>query len=261
MRIEILGSGGSGGIPRWSCNCEVCEIARKRGIPYARRRFTIMLSDDEGGNYLIDTGPDLRVQLMEADVRRVNGVFWTHFHYDHSSGFGDFYKAQEKIHVYGLRETVDWIMDKRELSFVKGVIRHYVKPYQEIRVGQLSFQPFIVAHKWAGTPIGWIIYERKGKKKVVITGDTGINIPEKSLNAINGLDLLIANAGGGVSAYRAQDHFMNIKDAQELNKKTRSKQMILVHFSHKSGSHDKLEEKISHLSNVRIGYDYMEITL
>ena len=201
MRIKILGSGGSGGIPLWSCDCEVCEMARKSGVPYARRRFTIMLSDDEGRNYLIDTGPDLRAQLIEADVRRVDAVFWTHIHYDHSFGFGDFYKAQEKIHVYGLRETVDWIMDKRGLSFVREVIRHYVKPYQEIRVGRLCFQPFIVAHRCAKTPVGWIVYEWKGKKKVVITGDTGINIPEKSVKAIDEPDLLITSAGG---AYRAR---------------------------------------------------------
>src|SRR3954466_5974581 len=85
MRLTILGSGSSHGSPVIGCTCETCTSDDPRNY---RHRASALV---EVGNraFLIDTGPELRVQALRAGLRRIDAVLYTHFHADHVHGIDD----------------------------------------------------------------------------------------------------------------------------------------------------------------------------
>lgn len=85
MKVRILGSGTSSGVPRIGPDWGACDPAEPKND---RRRASILVSADDT-HILVDTGPDLRAQLLDARVHRLDAVFWTHEHADHTHGIDD----------------------------------------------------------------------------------------------------------------------------------------------------------------------------
>ena len=85
MKITVLGCGTSSGVPALGCDCAVCQSKDPRN---RRRRVSIMV--EQGATRLIvDTSPDLRAQLLEANVTHIDGVLYSHAHADHVHGIDD----------------------------------------------------------------------------------------------------------------------------------------------------------------------------
>src|SRR5512145_3171452 len=187
MRLTLLGTGDAVGTPKIGCTCPACEDAREGGKSQ-RLRFSILV-ESEKGKILIDSSPDLRQQFLRQKLSCIDGVIWTHGHYDHYSGFGEFYRVQNNVDVYGVPETLEYI--DQYVSFLKPRY-HYVKLYEPFELIGLQFTLFKVTHPPVETPAGVVI--RDGDTKVVVTGDTSPDIPEKSLELMKDPDLLIADA-------------------------------------------------------------------
>lgn len=85
MRARILGCGTSSGVPRIGNDWGDCDPAEPRN----RRRRASVLIESATTRILIDTGPDLREQLLDAGVSDVDAVIWTHDHADHCHGIDD----------------------------------------------------------------------------------------------------------------------------------------------------------------------------
>lgn len=85
MKVRILGSGTSSGVPRIGNDWGACDP----GEPRNRRTRASILVEHEGIRILVDTGPDMREQLLAADVGVVDAVIWTHAHADHVFGIDD----------------------------------------------------------------------------------------------------------------------------------------------------------------------------
>jgi phosphoribosyl 1,2-cyclic phosphate phosphodiesterase len=85
LRLTILGSGTSHGIPMIACDCPVCTSADPRD----RRTRTSALFSFDGHHVLIDTAPELRLQCLAQDVQRVHAILLTHAHADHVTGLDD----------------------------------------------------------------------------------------------------------------------------------------------------------------------------
>ena len=85
MKLRILGCGTSSGVPRVGNDWGLCDPAE----PKNRRRRVSILVEQDNTRILVDTGPDLREQLLEADVSDVAAVIWTHDHADHCHGIDD----------------------------------------------------------------------------------------------------------------------------------------------------------------------------
>jgi phosphoribosyl 1,2-cyclic phosphate phosphodiesterase len=83
MDVTILGSGGNSPTPMPTCGCRVCEEAREKGEPYARRGNSIFVHD---GNVLIDAPELVWYSLNRERITTVDYVFLTHFHADHTLG-------------------------------------------------------------------------------------------------------------------------------------------------------------------------------
>ena len=85
MRLVLLGTGTSFGVPQIGCHCRTCTSADPRD----RRTRTAALVEAGGRRLLIDTPPELRLQLVAAEIDRVDAVLFTHAHADHVHGIDD----------------------------------------------------------------------------------------------------------------------------------------------------------------------------
>jgi phosphoribosyl 1,2-cyclic phosphate phosphodiesterase len=121
MIVTMLGSGPSWGVPRIGGEWGACNP----GNPRNRRRRVSILVEEAGATLLVDTSPDLREQLLDAKVRRVDAVLYTHSHADHLHGIDDLRSVNRLMHkklpVYG---------DARTLSEIRMRFGYVLTPLQ-----------------------------------------------------------------------------------------------------------------------------------
>lgn len=260
MKITLLGTGDTTGTPVIGCACPACRDAAAGGNS-RRTRFSVLVENEyvttDGektiGRLLIDTSPDMRAQLLSQKLSTkqifhpegmtskgvIDAVIWTHGHNDHYGGFGEFYRVQDRIDVYGIRQTVDYIA-----SFFHYLSpeKHYVRFGETFSLIGLDFTLFEVRHEPEICPAGVAI--TNGRSKIVITGDTNTHIPEKSLAVMDNADLFIADAivpqdprFSGIKKH------MNASEALALAQKLHAKKTVLTHLSHYYPPHDEAIEK------------------
>ena len=134
MRVTMLGCGGSGGVPLITGHWGRCDPSNPRT---ARRRPSILV-EDNGSTILVDTGPDLRAQLLDAGCRRVDAVLYTHAHADHVHGIDDLrglnFAMGGAIDAYGRQDTLHEIA--RRFSYV----------FEQAHDGTGPFRPQLTAN-------------------------------------------------------------------------------------------------------------------
>jgi phosphoribosyl 1,2-cyclic phosphate phosphodiesterase len=112
VQVTILGCGTSSGVPRVGNDWGACDPAEPRN----RRRRVSILVEHAGTRVLVDTGPDLREQLIDAGVASVDAVIWTHDHADHCHGIDDLrqvYHARRcPVPGYARQETFDTLISR-----------------------------------------------------------------------------------------------------------------------------------------------------
>lgn len=94
MKLRLLGAGTSSGVPRIGNDWGDCDPAEPRN----RRTRASLLVEADGTRVLVDTSPDLREQLLSADVATVDAIIWTHDHADHTHGIDD---VRQIFHALG----------------------------------------------------------------------------------------------------------------------------------------------------------------
>lgn len=107
MKLIMLGSGTSTGVPRIGNDWGACDPDEPRN---RRTRVSIIVEGDDGSRLLVDTSTDLRQQMLANGIDRIDGIFWTHDHADHTHGIDDLrairYGRSGPIPGYGADETV-----------------------------------------------------------------------------------------------------------------------------------------------------------
>jgi phosphoribosyl 1,2-cyclic phosphate phosphodiesterase len=107
VKVRILGCGTSSGVPRVGNDWGDCDPSNSRN----RRRRASILVEHRDARILVDTGPDLREQLLDAEVRDVDAVIWTHDHADHCHGIDDlrqlYHARGAPVAGYARRDTLD----------------------------------------------------------------------------------------------------------------------------------------------------------
>lgn len=194
MKVTILGCGTSSGVPRIGGDWGDCDPAEPRN----RRRRAALLIESGATTVLIDTGPDLREQLLDARVQRLDAVLYTHDHADHAHGIDD---LRQVFHLMG--RPVD--------CHATGATWAVLKPrFPYVFDGTEFYPPTCVAHELtARLSIGplTIIPFRQGHGNIDSTGfrfeadgaamaySTDIkSLPEESGVAVEGLDLWVVDA-------------------------------------------------------------------
>src|SRR6266699_2184602 len=116
MRVTFLGSGTSTGVPVVGCSCLVCTSDDPRN---KRLRQSVKI-EMAGKYFLIDTSPDLRLQLLKYPIPRLDFVLFTHSHSDHLMGLDDIrpfnFRQRETIHAYASPKTAKAV--RRAFSYI-----------------------------------------------------------------------------------------------------------------------------------------------
>jgi phosphoribosyl 1,2-cyclic phosphate phosphodiesterase len=221
MKITLLGTGDAIGTPKVGCECPQCARAVQTGITRLRTSFLV---ENEGKHILVDSSPDLRQQLLRQGSPQIDAVLWTHGHYDHFIGFGEFYRVQKIPPVFAPEPVLNYCSEVfRFLSFKKCA----VVPYQPFELFGISITPVIVKHPPAFT-CGYI-FSVNGTR-VGFTSDTNAEIPEQSLLLLKDLDLLLLDAL--VPSNLTVHKHMNYLDACMLADRLAPKEYRCIHISH-----------------------------
>jgi riboflavin kinase/FMN adenylyltransferase len=250
MRVTVLGSGTSMGVPTLGCHCAVCESADAHD---KRLRPSLLLSQGEQ-NVVIDTTPDFRTQALRAGIDRLDAVLLTHGHADHILGFDDLraynFKQRAAMPVYGSEETFRVVRrafeyvfdDKPTLSSIPSVKLHVVKGSFELM--GVRFVPVPLVHgemEVLGYRFGRAAYLTDFSR-----------LPDSSAELLEGLDDLI------LDALRDVPHPMHMTVEQSLSliDRLKPKRAWFTHIAHDLG-HAATNERLRKLGypNVKLAYD------
>lgn len=250
MDITILGSGTSHGVPIIGCTCETCTSDNPKNN---RFRSSIYIKTDVK-NILIDTSPDLRLQLLNNEITDIDIVLFTHPHADHIMGFDDL-RAINRINkrdipCYGNKYTLEAIKKKFEYIFKDRNCRFAVPSVElnEIK-GDLIFDdlkvtPLPVKHNHDNV-LGY-----KVGKFAYITDCS--YIPEETMEQLKEVDLLILDA----LRYKSHPKHFNIDEAVKVIKRLDVKKAYLTHISHEI-EHEKVNAELP--EGIQLAYDGLQL--
>jgi phosphoribosyl 1,2-cyclic phosphate phosphodiesterase len=253
IRLRVLGSGTSMGVPTLGCHCAVCESMDEHD---KRLRPSVLLSRG-GQRVVIDTTPDFRTQALRAKLDRLDAVVLTHGHADHIMGFDDFrafnLKQQSAMPVYGnedtfriVRRVFAYVFDtKPSLSSVPSVRLHEVKgPFKLLGI------PFIPVPLLHGEMD--VLGYRFGRAAYLTDFS---RLPESSVPLLEDLDDLI------LDALRDIPHPMHqtVEQALALIEKLKPRRAWFTHIAHEL-PHAETNERLRKmgLKHVQCAYDGLE---
>lgn len=246
MKILFLGTGTSTGVPQIGCRCDVCLSCDKKDN---RLRASVFVSNQET-NILIDSGPDLRQQLLRNNISRLTAILVTHEHYDHIGGLDDI-RPLGNSNVYAEKKVLEVIRTNMPYSFaenkypgVPNISLNEIK-LNPFFIDNISIQPIRLYHyklPILGYRIGDIAYLTDVK-----------TIDEKAFEQLKHLDVLV------LSALRIETHFshLTLEEAIHLAQKIGAKKTYFTHMSHDMGLHEKINNTLP--QNIELAYDGLEV--
>jgi phosphoribosyl 1,2-cyclic phosphate phosphodiesterase len=121
MRVTVLGTGTSTGVPLIHCKCKVCTSPNPKN---QRFRASVWV-ETRGKSFLIDTSPDLRLQAIRAQIPRIDAILYTHPHADHVAGIDEVrsfnFIQKQRIPAYGNAWTVRELPKRTPYIFDKNI--------------------------------------------------------------------------------------------------------------------------------------------
>lgn len=252
MTLTFLGTGTSHGVPMIGCDCPVCASTDPRNC----RTRSSALIEVGGASLLIDTCPELRLQSIRENIRRVDAVLYTHAHADHLFGLDDVRRfndlSRSVIACYGSKDTLRTIRRAFEYVFVP-TQQGGGKPQLELIEVNGPFEthgvrvvPISVLHgrlPVLGYRIGDLAY-------VTDVSD----IPESSEALLAGLDTLVL----GVLRIEPHETHFSLDQGLAVVEKLHPRRAFFTHVSHRL-DHDKTN--LSLPANVAFAYDGLKIDI
>jgi phosphoribosyl 1,2-cyclic phosphate phosphodiesterase len=237
MKITFLGTGTSQGVPLIGCRCAVCRSEDKRD---KRLRSSILIQDQDH-NFVIDTGPDFRQQMLREDIDSLEAVLYTHEHKDHVAGIDDVrafnFIQKKEIPLWAtarvqeaIRREVPYCFDGTDYPGIPRISLHTID-HAPFSISGTTFIPIEVMHHRMpvmGYRVGDFTY---------ITDANFIGPKEKE--KIKGSRVLVLNA------LRRESHISHftLEEAIALSQELGAERTYLTHISHQLGLHaDLLKE-------------------
>jgi phosphoribosyl 1,2-cyclic phosphate phosphodiesterase len=266
MKFTILGCGSSMGVPRPALGWGACDPKN----PKNRRRRTSLLverqgtKDGAGGvtRVLIDTSPDLREQLIDADVSWLDGVLMTHDHADHCHGIDDlralFVAKRRRVDLYAneqtaktLRERFGYVFESPPGSEYPPTARaHRIAPGETVTIdgegGPITALPILQQHgdiPSLGFRFGGFAYS------------CDLNdMPPESVEALAGIDTWVVDA----LRYNPHPSHFSLADALSWIGRIKPRHAILTNL-HSDLDYEVLRAELP--PNVVPAYDGISVTL
>jgi phosphoribosyl 1,2-cyclic phosphate phosphodiesterase len=255
-KFTILGCGSSGGVPRPALGWGDCDPNN----PKNRRRRTSFLVEQRGADgvtrILIDTSPDLREQLLDANVDWVDAVFYTHEHADHTHGIDDlralFIKARRLVDVYIDERAAPSIHARFGYCFKSPPGSEYPPILREHRLA--AGRPLTIEGKGGPLSALPILQEHGDISSLGFRfGDVGYScdlsgLPDDSVRALAGLDVWILDA----LRYRPHPSHLSLAEALSWIERLKPKRAILTNL-HADLDYSTLQGELP--PNVEPAYD------
>ncbi len=254
-QLVLLGTGTSVGVPMIGCGCDVCRSDHPKN---KRTRCSVVLGLGEG-NLLIDTAPDLRIQLLREGIGLVHAVLFTHEHADHLFGLDDLRLFQfyigGPVPLYCESNVGQRIRKSFDYAFAKPFSPH-AGSVPLLEICNITTEPFSLL----GTRV---IPIRLKHGKLDVLGfrignvayctDTS-EIPPQSWPLLEGLDLLI------LDALRRKPHptHLSLDQAVDIARRLRPKRTLLTHISHDL-EHESINARLPR--DIQLAFDGQRVPL
>lgn len=253
MKITILGSGTSCGVPQVGCKCEVCQSKD----PKDNRLRCSTLFETDTTTILVDCSPDFREQMLRARIcKPIDACFITHEHYDHVGGIDDLrpFSYLKKLPIYAdsytskhLRERLPYCLVRNVYPGVPQLELHEFNRHDTITIGDVSVTAIQVLHgelPILGFRIGDVGYITDMK-----------TIPESELDYLQGVKTLIVNG----LRFKPHPTHQTIEDAIAFSSRLGTPETYIIHMSHEAGQHEKTDASLP--AHVHLTFDGMVINL
>jgi phosphoribosyl 1,2-cyclic phosphate phosphodiesterase len=243
VKLTFLGTGTSFGVPQIGCHCSVCSSPDPRD---RRGRVAAVVETDGGVRILIDTPPELRVQLIMAGIDSVDAVLYTHDHADHTHGIDDLravtVRRDAPLPIFATGETIERMARRFPYIFDANVrpargtskpeaVAHIVDPAGDFTVGDLKVTPLTLPHgdiSVLGFRIGPLAYITDAK-----------SVPEDVRRKVAGVKVLVLNA---LLRTEHPTH-LSFPEAIEIARSVGAKRTYLTHLTHRN-FHADLEAEL-----------------
>jgi phosphoribosyl 1,2-cyclic phosphate phosphodiesterase len=251
LKITVLGSGTSVGVPTLGCHCAVCTSSDPRDN---RLRPSVLLSYQDR-RVLIDTTPDFRAQALRARLDRVDAVLYTHAHFDHIMGLDDVrpfnFHQKGRIPIYAAPETMasiqrvfQYIFDGEKKESNVAQLDPRLIDGSPLDLFGLEVLPVPVQHG------SQTIYGFRFGAAAYLTDHSAI--PDSSLDLLRGLDVLFLDA----LRYKPHPTHSTVTRSLETIERLAPQRAFFTHICHDLG-HARAESMLP--PHVRLAYDGMEI--
>lgn len=254
MKVIILGTGTSQGVPVIGCKCETCISAN----PKDKRLRTSAYINVKGLKILIDTSIDFRQQMLKHKLNDADAVLYTHHHVDHIFGMDDLRQITQRhdkvINLYGNKTTMDEMKITFRYVFDEELIKHNAVPLvkfnsinnEKFKIGDVEIIPIECFHgnlKIFGFRINNFAYITDGSA-----------ITDEELKKLEGLKVLVINA----LRIRPHPTHFNLQQAIEVAKKVKPKKTYFTHLTHDI-LHDRINATLP--KGIELAYDGVEFNL
>ena len=258
MKLTLLGTGTSQGVPVIGCRCEVCCSTDSRD----KRLRTSAMVEVEDCRIVIDAGPDFRQQMLRTEVRTIDAILLTHEHKDHTGGLDDVrafnfvdYPTIRPVDIYATMRTAACIRKDYDYAFVTNKYRgvpeirlHEIDSHEPFTVKGVEIIPIAGKHsdrfEVTGYRIGPLAYMTDFKK-----------LCDGEIEKLRGVEVLVINA----LRFKAHDSHFNVEEAMEIIREVKPRKAYLTHLSHEIGLHATSSERLS--EGVELAYDGLEIEI
>ena len=249
MKVTILGSGTSQGVPVIACDCEVCRSTDEHD---KRLRCSVMIDIGEK-KLIIDAGPDFRTQMLRAGVKDVTALLLTHEHKDHIGGLDDIrafnWVKNGEVDIYCNQRTKDVIYKDYDYAFAEfrypGVPEMNIHVIDEapFHIDDIEVIPVTVMHY--RLPVSAF---RIGNFAYVTDANF---ISEESMKKLEGVEYMVINA------LRKEIHLSHftLNQAIQVVQRLNVKQAYITHIGHQMGLHEQVSLELP--ENVKLAYDML----